>query len=766
MYPWIERFDLRVSLSYGILATAWILISDYVVAWFTQGNEALFISLSQVKGIGFIAITAVALYGVLSAKLRKQSHLEQVLQEDILERKAAEAAEREQRLFAEAMRDSLAALTTSHNVNEVLRKLLDYAATVVTSEAGSILLFQQEMAHVAYLRGFTPEATTFFQGYHFPIESMVYQTARLNKQPYFVPNTKTADHWIALPATAWIHSSVGVPIELQGEVIGLLIADSAEPYHFQPKDVEKLQTFARYASLALQNAYHVRHLEAKVTERTAELQTEKERVEAILHNSLDGMLMLSPDLTIQQANPSFARMVASSSAAAEPLSLLAFIAAEEQEHVVAQINYTRQTHVGSQFEVRLLRRDGVSLETEFSLGHIKDADWLVCTIRDIAERKRAEEAIRTSEERYRQLVATMQGGLSTFNVHEEFTYVNDRLCELLGYTREEFLGHQPHEFVYTSEIDKLNQHIQRRHRAEIGTYEILAKRKDGQPIDLLIADAPLFDKQGNYTGSVAVTTDITAQKQAEATLRQALAKERELGNLKSRLVSMASHEFRTPLATILALTETISTYRQRMTEEQIEHRLHKIREQISHLEGIIDDVLLMTRMQAKRNEFNPTPVDLDSLCRESLSEFANQPDVAQRLIYRAEPSTRLLGLDAKLIRRIISHLLANAIKYSPPPKPILLQLRYSATDAILCVRDEGIGIPPADQEHLFEPFHRAANVGAIAGTGLGLVLTKEAVLLHHGMINIESQLGLGTTVMVSLPFSFSDASAPAIEPTM
>jgi PAS domain S-box-containing protein len=347
----------------------------------------------------------------------------------------------------------------------------------------------------------------------------------------------------------------------------------------------------------------------------------------------------------------------------------------------------------------------------------------------------------------------MQGGLAIYNPDEQITYVNDRFCELLGYTRTELTGARSYDFVDPVEIQKLDAQVARRRLAESSSYEIIVRRKDGQPRNLLVAGSPLLDKNGVYIGSVAVTTDITPQKQAEATLRQALSKEKELGELKSRFISMASHEFRTPLATILALTETIIAYRTRLSETQVDQRLHKICEQVAHLKSIMEDVLLLAQMQARRGEFTPTMVDLDLLCRTIVDEFESQPEIGHRLLYSCHNHQPAVRLDGKLLRRIISNLLTNGIKYSPVDKNISLTLEFTAAAVILQVCDEGIGIPKADQSHLFEPFHRATNVGTISGTGLGLVITKEAVALHNGTIEVESRVGVGTTFTVTLPIN-------------
>jgi signal transduction histidine kinase len=211
---------------------------------------------------------------------------------------------------------------------------------------------------------------------------------------------------------------------------------------------------------------------------------------------------------------------------------------------------------------------------------------------------------------------------------------------------------------------------------------------------------------------------------------------------------MASHEFRTPLATILAFTESLSLFRHKLSEEQIEKKLNTIRAQVEHLKDIMDDVLLLARMQARRVEFNPEKVNLDSLCRSILHEFKSRPDVRHTLDYVCDPAIGEVMLDRRLMRQIISNLLSNAIKYSPEDQPVQLHLSMIDTGYRLTVRDYGIGIPEADLKHLFEPFHRASNVGTTSGTGLGLVIVKDSVDLHGGTISVESLPGQGSTFTI------------------
>ena len=221
---------------------------------------------------------------------------------------------------------------------------------------------------------------------------------------------------------------------------------------------------------------------------------------------------------------------------------------------------------------------------------------------------------------------------------------------------------------------------------------------------------------------------------------------------------MASHEFRTPLASILALTETLIAYRHRLADVQIEQRLGKIQEQVGHLKDIMEDVLQLARLQARRTEFNPTRFNLDSLCRTILDEFLSQSDVVHHLLYTCSDALYEVELDKKLIRQAINNLVSNALKYSPVDSTITVTLAYVDEMLSLTVRDEGIGIPAPDLDHLFEPFHRAVNVGTISGTGLGLVIAKEAVELHGGTITVESQVGIGTAFTITIPLSASGAN--------
>jgi len=388
-------------------------------------------------------------------------------------------------------------------------------------------------------------------------------------------------------------------------------------------------------------------------------------------------------------------------------------------------------------------------------------DRLLVVASDITERKRTEDALEQSRHFAERIAETAPNIIYIYDIAEQKTiYMNRNIAAMMDYSAQEIsamgsrlineLMHPFHTAGYAQHVEQVIAGAD----DQTFVFEYRMKHKMGGWRWFLSRDT-IFqrDEQGAVTQMLGVATDVTELKEAGEALQQALQVEKELGELKSRFVSMASHEFRTPLATILALTETLRAYRHRLTEEQIEQRLVKMQEQVDHLRDIMEDVLHLARLQARRAEFNPVQLDLDSLCRSVLDEFESQPVIRQRLVYSCDDALHEVKLDRKLMRQIISNLVSNAVKYSPNDTPIEITLAYQAAMLVLSVRDQGIGIPAADLKRLFEPFHRADNVGTIAGTGLGLTIAKESVELHAGTIAVESQVGIGTTFTVRIPLT-------------
>lgn len=448
---------------------------------------------------------------------------------------------------------------------------------------------------------------------------------------------------------------------------------------------------------------------------------------------------------------------------ADSQSFLSHIHPDDLEFVQQQQSLSNLAEGRADLEYRFIRPDGRLRWFRFRSFPIRNEAGIIIsrvgTLEDITERKQIELALQESEAKYRLLVETMRGGLVMFDANHKMVYVNDRFCELLARRRDELIGTSPFDHVDDANRALVIAQLERRRQLESSTYELAIQRPDGQQIYLLSQGSPLHDKAGNYNGGFAVVTDITAHKEAEATLRQALAKEKELGELKSRFVSIASHEFRTPLATISATTETLLTYRERLEPAQFNLRLNKILAQVGHMKEIMEDVLQLARIQAERVDFHGEEGDLSALCSDIIEEFRSRPGYQDRIISVPDQAPIRLYFDARLIRQVIGNLISNGLKYSTAEQPVLVTLHQEAEAVILQVTDHGIGIPNTDLKHIFEPFHRAQNVGTISGTGLGLSISKEAIKMHGGRIHIDTQLNLGTTVTVTLPINAQRGNA-------
>ncbi len=405
-----------------------------------------------------------------------------------------------------------------------------------------------------------------------------------------------------------------------------------------------------------------------------------------------------------------------------------------------------------------VRKDGSRFWAETAVTALRDNQGKLFAYakvtRDLSERRKSEEKLRQSEERYRLLAENITDIISRVTPEGVYKDVSQSCTTVLGYKPQEMIGHNGAEFLHPDDRDAMLQKRQsdfeQRNEVPI-TYRF--RHRKGHYIWLEVARKFILSQDGKTVLEyVTSARDVSVRKRAEEALKNALEKEKELSELKSRFLSTASHEFRTPLATILAVVETLTAYRKKLDETQIDDKLSKIGDQVSYLKTIIEDMLQVVRLQDPKAKHNPVNLNLDAVCKSVIDEFESRADITQNFVYSCDDALHQVSLDRKLMRQIISNLVSNAVKYSPPHKDITISLQHLQEALLLKVKDEGIGIPEADLKHLFEPFHRAANVGTIPGTGLGLVITKESVELHGGFINVESELGVGTTFTITIPF--------------
>jgi signal transduction histidine kinase len=244
---------------------------------------------------------------------------------------------------------------------------------------------------------------------------------------------------------------------------------------------------------------------------------------------------------------------------------------------------------------------------------------------------------------------------------------------------------------------------------------------------------------------------IRESKEIEDEIRQALQVERELNELKSRFVSMVSHEFRTPLTVLRTSVELLENYGHLASEEKRCEYFKRMRGAIANMTQLLEDVLVVGKAEAGKLEFKPNLLDLETFCQTIIEEIKLSLDTERAIALTTVGDYSEVYADQHLLRPVLTNLLSNAVKYSAIEQPIDVHLICQSDTVLIKVQDWGIGIPKEDQMKLFELFHRAKNAEGIRGTGLGLAIVKQCIAQHHGKVSFESQLGVGTTFTVQLP---------------
>jgi PAS domain S-box-containing protein len=405
------------------------------------------------------------------------------------------------------------------------------------------------------------------------------------------------------------------------------------------------------------------------------------------------------------------------------------------------------------------------------------------------------------QERAQWLATTLQSmgdAVITTDSQGLVTFMNPVAEAITRWKQEEVLGHDLTQ-VFQTINEKTREVVENpvvvalRKGATVGLENhTLLISKDGNEIPIDDSAAPIKNEDGNILGAVLVFHDITEQQQiqsllestneelevkvaesttqlmqaneqlrAEIAQRQrleselllALEKERELNELKSRIIATVSHEYRTPLTTILSSIELLEQYNSRLTEEKKQKHFQRIKASIKYLTKLVNNMLFVNQAEAGSLGFDPAPLDLEQVAREWVEEFRLQDAGQHRIIFDCQGASTQALLDGKLLESMLRNLLSNAIKYSPEGSQVRLELVFEQSEVVFSISDQGIGILPAEQEQIFNAFFRGSNIGITPGVGLGLVIVKECVDLHGGTIAVDSEVGVGTTFTVTLPLA-------------
>jgi PAS domain S-box-containing protein len=383
------------------------------------------------------------------------------------------------------------------------------------------------------------------------------------------------------------------------------------------------------------------------------------------------------------------------------------------------------------------------------------------------ERKHNEEALResaarlrSSEERFSKAFHSSPSLMSLTRMKDgRFIDVNEAFLRALGRSAEEVIGRSTIDlglWATTAERDAFLEEILR-----VGALRNSERRWiiEDQP-RVFLHSAEVITLQDELC-LLTVAVDITESKKAEIELLKSLDTERELNQLKSSFVTTVSHEFRTPLEIIMSSGEILERYLDRLGPAEKTQYFRAIHGAVQRMSDIMEEVLLLGKVEAGKVQLETVPVDLPIFCKRLIEEIRVVTDDRCPIVLQIGnlPSRRAMA-DESLLRHILNNLLSNAVKYSPPGAEVTLQIHFRNGHALFQISDLGCGIPVADQDRLFQAFQRARNVSKIPGTGLGLVIAKRCVELHYGRIRFQSEEGKGTTFHVLLPIFSTDGGDP------
>jgi PAS domain S-box-containing protein len=377
---------------------------------------------------------------------------------------------------------------------------------------------------------------------------------------------------------------------------------------------------------------------------------------------------------------------------------------------------------------------------------------------EISDRQLAEEALRESKRLIQQIADTAPTLLYIYDLSQDCNvYANRQIEEFFGCTQPEIQARGSEFFAEVLHPEDVQHLIELRERfsaakdGEVIEKEFRMKNARGEWCWFRVCEV-IFTRTADGLPEQILGTaiDITDQKQAEE-ICCALETEKELRKLQLRFFSMASHEFRTPLSTILASAHLLESCAHKWPEEKRLRNLRRIQAAGKNMTQLLNDILTINRAETGKLECHPQPIDLEKFCRHLVEEMQINADSKHKITFLSQGQCRKASVDEKLLRSILTNLLSNASKYSPQGGEVHLALTCEQNEVTFQIQDQGIGIPPEDLPHLFEPFHRGKNVEHIAGTGLGITVVKKCLDLQGGKISLNSQVGVGTTVTVTIP---------------
>jgi PAS domain S-box-containing protein len=718
---------------------------------------------------------------------------------DITERRRVELAEREQRLMAEALRDTAAALTRTLDPRSVMNLILENVGRVVPHQTANIMTIEGESARIAFSRGYTETQAAMLMNTLFPLDDPCYEEMLTTGQPVLVEYTDSDHRWQRSNLFGWVRSYVGTPIRAYDHVIGFLNLDSYEPNAFSAADAQRLRAFADQAAIAIENAQLYDAIYRDASEMRA-----LHRATAFLFTT-----NLFTSDNVRDVAEQIAQTVVHEFGKVDCGVMLLDDSGRHLARLARAGEYGMQAHDDLDLDgyglvpeaIRtgtLVYAPDVSLHPQYVANDSRTRSELVVPLRTLkgvigvldlqsaeinafdthdqrmlqAFAERAASAIenmklyseiqqrvsdRTAElnrvkERAEAILNHSSDAILLLRDDGRIQQTNSAFNEMFGYAPDEAFGRSFDSIAgpYYAELlrQSLDEVVAEKRAVRI---EITAINREYGSVDADVVMSPILT-QDRVTSVVCSLRDISQRKRMEFELRDALEKERELNELKSRFIARASHEFRTPLAIISTASDLLKNYNHRLTDEQRAEKLNRMHAEIRKITLMLDDMLMISKTdEVGRQEFQPVYLDLDALGRELIEEMVNGIGMDHHFEFVTSGDCSHVYADRTLMRRAVQNLLSNAVKYSPSEGLIQLSVSCDENQTVIVIQDSGIGIPDEDQKGLFEAFHRGRNVEHIAGTGLGLAIVKQSIELHGGEVSFSSQVGIGSAFTLTIP---------------
>jgi PAS domain S-box-containing protein len=602
-------------------------------------------------------------------------------------------------------------------------------------------------------------------------------------------------------------SALAVPITVGQTRLGVLIFLELRPLIFVEDDVHLAQRLADQVGLSLGYVGERTERERAQFEIVAHRHTEaalresEARTTSILEASLDGIVTIDHEGRVVEFNPAAERTFGYRRAEvlgrilAETILPPAY--AEQHRRGLAHYLATGEARMlNRRVEVTALRADRTEISVELAITRIATSGPPMFTgfIRDISRRKEAETAIR----QFAAIVETAQDAIIGKTLDGVITSWNPGAERLYGYTADEAIGRSISLLLPPERGDELTDILDRLSKNErIDHYETLRQRKDQTVIDVSLSISPIKDADGQVVGAATIARDITERKQAATRIQElnidlerrvvertsVLADTLEQLKLahvqleqegwalqrankhKSDFLASMSHELRTPLNAIIGFSEVmLDRTESEVSTEQRKAFLGHIQGSGRHLLSLVDDLLDLSKVEAGGMDLRPEHVSLAGLIDDCVT-ITRAMASAKRISFqtRCDPPDAAMTIDPARLKQMVYNLLSNAVKFTPDGGRVSVETQVTEDEAILTVRDNGVGIKPEDQALIFEEFRQGdlQSPRGEEGTGLGLAVVSRLAELHGGKVGVKSVAGQGSTFTFVLPMATAAAHRPS-----